>query len=75
MYTVSHICCDSQYSDALKNGLPGADVLGLLRDDASKLSGDFPSVDPDLKQVVDQSQDRRQREGGDEQGHKAKLDD
>ncbi len=59
----------------MKNGLPGADILGLLWHDAAELSGDFPSVDPNLKQVVNESQDRSQREGGHEQGHKAELND
>lgn len=58
----------------MKNRLPGPDVLSLLWDDAAELSGDFPSINPNLKQVVDQSQDGGQREGGHKQGHKAKLD-
>ena len=72
---MTHIRCDSHDGDTLKDGLPGSDILGLLRHDAAKLRGDFPGVDPDLKQVVDQSQDRSQREGRHEQGHEAKLDD
>lgn len=72
---MTYIRCHSQYGNALKNGLPGPDILGLLWHDAAELSGDFPRIDSNLKQVVDQSQDRSQREGGHKQGHKAKLDD
>lgn len=72
---VTYVCRHSQYGYALKNGLPRPYVLGLLWYDAAKLRCDFPRINPNLKQVVDQSQDRSKWEGGHEQGHKAKLDD
>lgn len=75
MSKITYICYHSQNSDALQNGLPGPYILSLLWYDAAKLSCDFPGINPDLKQVVDQSQDRSQREGGHKQGHKTKLND
>lgn len=70
-----HVCGHGQDGHALQDGLPRPNVLGLLRHGAAELGGDLPRVDPDLKQVVDQSQDWSQREGGHEQGDEAKLDD
>lgn len=72
---VTYVCRHSQYGYTLKNGLPRPYILGLLWYDTAKLRCDFPRINPNLKQVVDQSQDRSKREGGHEQGHKAKLDD
>lgn len=71
----AYICRNSQNCNALEDGLPGSDVLSLFWQHTTKLGGDFPSVHPDLEEVVDQSEDRGQREGGHEQSHKAKLDD
>lgn len=73
--TATHVCCHGQDGHALQDGLPRPDVLGLLRHHAAELGGDLPGVHPYLKQVVDQSQDGSQREGGHEQGDEAKLDD
>lgn len=70
----THVCGDGQDGDPLQDGLPGPDVLGLLWQDAPKLSDDFPSINPDLKQVVGKSEDWGQREGGHEQSHEAELD-
>lgn len=70
----AYICCHGQYGHALEDGLPCADILSLLRDHSAELGRDLPGVDPDLKQVVDESQDGSQGEGGDEQGDKPELD-
>ena len=70
----THVGGHGQDGHALKDGLPGADVLGLLGHHAAELRGDLPGVHADLKQVVDQRQDRSQGEGGHEQGDEAELD-
>lgn len=54
--------------------LPGADVACLGRHGPSELSGELPGVHSDLDDVVDEGQQRRQREGGHEQRDEAKLD-
>lgn len=73
--TATHVGGHGQDGHALQDGLPRPDVLGLLWHHAAELGGDLPGVHPDLKQVVDQSQDGSQREGGHEEGDEAKLDD
>lgn len=73
--TPTHVCGHGKDGHALQDGLPRPNVLGLLRHHAAELGGDLPCVHSDLKQVVDQSQDGSQREGGHKQGDEAKLDD
>ena len=55
--------------------LPGSDVACLGRHRPSELGGELPGVHAHLQDVVAQSQERRQGEGGHEQGDEDKLDD
>ncbi|RLW06303.1 hypothetical protein DV515_00004450 [Chloebia gouldiae] len=84
LLNVSRNYCDScwhctyigdhgQNGYALQDGLPGANVLCLLWNQAPELGCQLPRIQPDFQHVVNKSQKRSQGERCHEQGHKAKL--
>lgn len=70
----THVGDHGEDGHPVEDLLPGADVACLGRHRASELSGELPGVHSDLDDVVDEGQQRRQREGGHEQRDEAKLD-
>lgn len=59
----------------VQDGEPDADVLRPLGHGAAGLAHEFLRVQPDLHPVVEQREERRQREGRHEDGDEAELED
>lgn len=59
----------------VQDGEPDADVLRPLGHGAAGLAHELLRVQPDLHPVVEQREERRQREGRHEDGDEAKLED
>lgn len=73
-YFCTHVGDHREDGHPVEDLLPGADAASLGRHGPSELSGELPGVHSDLDDVVDEGQQRRQREGGHEQRDEAKLD-
>lgn len=74
MLTCTYIGDDRENGHPIEDLLPGTDAVGLGRHGTPELSGELPGVNSNLDNVVEQRQQRCQREGGDKQSDEAKLD-
>lgn len=70
----THVGDDRQNGHGVEDLLPGTDISGLGGHRSPELRGELPRIHPDFKDVVEQSQERSQREGGHKQSDEAKLD-
>lgn len=70
----THIGNNRQNGHCVEDFLPRSDVSGLGCHWSSELGGELPGVHPDLQDVVEQSQEWRQGEGGHKQSDETKLD-
>lgn len=69
----THVGDDREDRHPIQDLLPGADAVGFGRHGPSELRGELPGVHSNLDDVVDECQQRSQREGGHEQCDEAKL--
>ena len=72
---LSYICENCDPAEPLHDSEPDADVLDALRDGAAVVDEQLLGVEAQLEHVVEQREERRQREGRHEDRDEAVLDD
>lgn len=70
-----YVAYDGQMGEKRENLEPDANVLGLVADGAPRAAHELLRVQPDLDDVVQQSEERRERERGHEDRDEAELHD
>lgn len=72
--TCTYVGDDRENGHPIEDLLPGTNAVSLGCHGTPELSGELPGVNANLDNVVEQRQQRCQREGGDKQSDEAKLD-
>ena len=70
---LTHVTDDSELCQRVQNDKPDADVLTAFSHGTPRLAHELVRVQPDLYPVVQQREERGQREGGHEYSDEAKL--
>lgn len=74
MLSCTYIGDNRENGHPVEDLLPGTNAVSLCCHGTPELSGELPGVNSNLDNVVEQRQQRCQREGGDKQSDEAKLD-